>query len=223
MTAPSSRVRAPAAHMMEVGESQVSVSSKMNAHTAGQTENSGGGLSVEQRLRAWDSDDVCPDLEVLFPHLRGQEFVHRGLDRKRNWTIFPGFNGQAGPNRSATMAEHAAGGLGLGRTRRCCFVLLIPTPEQYRVPRVNPGVTASKLFPPLLPSLATPGPPLPYRPLQKPGTTIRGSEWGPASAWPGLISGPGLRRGGRGIPISSLVSLYNNHDHDDDEGLYSCL
>ena len=39
----------------------------------------------------------------------------------------------------------------------CCFVLLIPTPEEYRVPRVNPGVTASKLFPPLLPSLATPG------------------------------------------------------------------
>ena len=49
----------------------------------------------------------------------------------------------------------------------CCFVLLKPTPEEYRVPRVNPGVTASKLFPPLLPSLATPGPPLPYRPLQK--------------------------------------------------------
>jgi len=48
----------------------------------------------------------------------------------------------------------------------CCFVLLIPTPEEYRVPRVNPRVTASKLFPPLLPSLATPGPPLPYRPLQ---------------------------------------------------------
>ena len=42
----------------------------------------------------------------------------------------------------------------------CCFVLLIPTPEEYRVPRVNPGVTASKLFPPLLPSLATPGPAL---------------------------------------------------------------
>ena len=34
----------------------------------------------------------------------------------------------------------------------CCFVLLLPTPEEYRVPRVNPGVTASKLFPPLLPS-----------------------------------------------------------------------
>jgi hypothetical protein len=49
----------------------------------------------------------------------------------------------------------------------CCFVLLIPTPEESRVPRVNPGVTASKLFPPLLPSLATPGPSLPYRPLQK--------------------------------------------------------
>ena len=49
----------------------------------------------------------------------------------------------------------------------CCFVLLEPTPEEYRVPRVAPGATASKLFPPLLPSLAEPGPPLPYRPLQK--------------------------------------------------------
>ena len=29
------------------------------------------------------------------------------------WTIFPGFNGQGGPNRRAAMAEHAAG----GRTR----------------------------------------------------------------------------------------------------------
>jgi len=68
-----------------------------------------------------------------------------------------------------------------------CFVLLVPTPEEYRVPRVNPGVTASKLFPPLLPSLATPGPPLPYRLLQKARyyyPVIRGSEWGPASAWP---------------------------------------
>ena len=52
------------------------------------------------------------------------------------------------------------------RMMMCCFVLLAPTPEEYRVPRVSPGVTASKLFPPLLPSLATPGPPLPYRPLQ---------------------------------------------------------
>ena len=65
-------------HMMEVWESQVFESSKMNAHAAGQTENSGGGLSVEQRLRAWD--EVCPDLEGMLPHLRGQEFVHRGLD-----------------------------------------------------------------------------------------------------------------------------------------------
>ena len=30
----------------------------------------------------------------------------------------------------------------------CCFVLLEPTPEEYRVPRVSPGVTASKLFSP---------------------------------------------------------------------------
>ena len=48
----------------------------------------------------------------------------------------------------------------------CCFVLIEPMPEKYRLPRVSPGVTASKLFSPLLPSLATPGPPLPYRPLQ---------------------------------------------------------
>jgi len=48
------------------------------------------------------------------------------------------------------------------RMMMCCFVLLAPTPEEYRAP----GVIASKLFPPLLPSLATPGPPLPYRPLQ---------------------------------------------------------
>ena len=50
---------------------------------------------------------------------------------------------------------------------QCCFVLVVPTPEEYRVPRVNPGVTASKLFLPLLPSLTTPGPPLPDRPLRK--------------------------------------------------------
>ena len=39
----------------------------------------------------------------------------------------------------------------------CCFVLLVPTPLVYRVPRVSPGVTAPKLR--LLPSLATPVPP----------------------------------------------------------------
>ena len=64
--------------MMEVGESQVFESSKMNVHAVGQTENSGGGLRVEQRLREWD--EVGPDLEGMLPHLRGQEFVHRGLD-----------------------------------------------------------------------------------------------------------------------------------------------
>ena len=30
----------------------------------------------------------------------------------------------------------------------CCFVLLVPTPLVYRVPRVSPGVTAPKPFPP---------------------------------------------------------------------------
>ena len=84
----------------------------------------------------------------------------------------------------------------------CCFVLLIPTPEEYRVPRVNPGVTASKLFPPLLPSLATPGPPLPYRPLQNIPVLLSEVQSGVQHLL-GLISG--LRRGGRGIPISSLV------------------
>jgi len=43
----------------------------------------------------------------------------------------------------------------------CCFVLLEPTWMLYRVPRVSPGVTA----PSSPPSRATPGPPLPYRPL----------------------------------------------------------
>ena len=89
-----------------------------------------------------------------------------------------------------------------GQNTLCCFVLLIPTPEEYRVPRVNPGVTASKLFPPLLPSLATPGPPLPYRPLQNIPVLLSEVQSGVQHLL-GLISG--LRRGGRGIPISSLV------------------
>ena len=46
----------------------------------------------------------------------------------------------------------------------CCSVLLEPTWMLYRVPRVSPGVTAPILRSP--PSRATPGPPLPYRPLQ---------------------------------------------------------
>jgi hypothetical protein len=32
------------------------------------------------------------------------------------------------------------------------YSLSIPTPEEYRVTRVNPGVTASKLFPPFVAS-----------------------------------------------------------------------
>ena len=48
-----------------------------------------------------------------------------------------------------------------------CFVLLIPTPEEYRVPRVNPGVTASKLFPPLLPSLVSHQVEVPVRPSDR--------------------------------------------------------
>ena len=81
----------------------------------------------------------------------------------------------------------------------CCFVLSVPTPEEYWVPRVNPGVTASNLFPPLLPSQATPGPPLPYRPLQKSRSEVQSG----ALHLLGLKSG--VRRGGKGIPISSLV------------------
>ena len=78
----------------------------------------------------------------------------------------------------------------LGRLRRisglchydalslCCFVLLEPTWMLYRVPRVSPGVTAPILR--SLPSRATPGPPLPYRPLQNagyyyPGLTVGSS------------------------------------------------
>ena len=84
----------------------------------------------------------------------------------------------------------------------CCFVLLIPTPEEYRVPRVNPGVTASKLFPPLLPSLATPGPPLPYRPLQKARYYYPRFRVGSSIC---LASSVGCAEGAGGIPISSWV------------------
>ena len=85
---------------------------------------------------------------------------------------------------------------------KCCFVLLIPTPEEYRVPRVNPGVTASKLFPPLLPSLATPGPPLPYRPLQKARYYYPRFRVGSSIC---LASSVGCAEGAGGIPISSWV------------------
>ena len=84
----------------------------------------------------------------------------------------------------------------------CCFVLLIPTPEEYRIPRVNPGVTASKLFPPLLPSLATPGPPLPYRPLQKSRYYYPRFRVGSSIC---LASSVGCAEGAGGIPISSWV------------------
>ena len=89
------------------------------------------------------------------------------------------------------------------RMMMCCFVLLAPTPEEYRVPRVSPGVTASKLFPPLLPSLATPGPPLPYRPLQNARYALSEVQSGVLYLL-GLVSG--LRRGGRGIPIRLPMS-----------------
>ena len=79
--------------------------------------------------------------------------------------------------RTGASALKREGEVGNGVFPVCCFVLLIPTPMEYRVPRVNPGVTASKLFPPLLPSLATPGPPLPYRPLQKSRYYYPRSEW----------------------------------------------
>jgi len=78
-----------------------------------------------------------------------------------------------------------------------CFVLLEPTPKVYRVPRVSPGVSAPKLFPPT--SVA--GYAGPSSSLQTtPEVPVRGSEWGPASAWPQEWG-----RGGKGIPISSLV------------------
>ena len=76
----------------------------------------------------------------------------------------------------------------------CCFVLLVPTPEEYRVPRVSPGVTAPKLFPRALLFLTDHS--------RKPGTTmIRGSEWqSGVQHLLGLIRVSGLRRGGRGSP-----------------------
>ena len=84
--------------------------------------------------------------------------------------------------------------------RVCCFVLLIPTPEEYRVPRVNPGVTASKLFPPLLPS-GYAGPSSLQTTPESPA--LLSEVQSGVQHLLGLISG--LRRGGRGIPISSLV------------------
>jgi len=81
----------------------------------------------------------------------------------------------------------------------CCFVLLVPTPKVYRVPRASLGVTAPKLFSPT--SVA--GYTVPSFFLtdhsRVPGTTIRGSKWGPASAWPHKGGAP------RGQGISSLV------------------
>ena len=58
----------------------------------------------------------------------------------------------------------------------CCFVLLEPTWMLYRVPRVSPGVTAPILRSP--PSRATPGPPLPYRPLQSARLLLSGAHSG---------------------------------------------
>ena len=86
-------------------------------------------------------------------------------------------------------------------TIRCCFVLLEPTPKVYRVPRVSPGVTAPKLFSPT--SVA--GYAGPSSSLQTtPEVPVLLSEvQSGVQHLLGLISG--LRRGGRGIPISSLV------------------
>ena len=69
----------------------------------------------------------------------------------------------------------------------CCFVLLIPTPEEYRVLRYQ-GLTQGSPHPNCFR--------LYFRRWlrrallfltdhsRSPGTTTRGSEWGPASAWP---------------------------------------
>ena len=61
------------------------------------------------------------------------------------------------------------------KLRLCCFVLLIPTPEEYRVPRVNPGVTASKLFPPLLHCLLLQESSCSWLGLHK--TVFQGDQW----------------------------------------------
>ena len=75
---------------------------------------------------------------------------------------------------------------------KCCFVLLIPTPEEYRVPRVNPGVTASKLFPPLqVTPWCAPGPG-PYLRHQAANTPL------PFPTPPSLYTAPALR------PVSQL-------------------
>ena len=88
------------------------------------------------------------------------------------------------------------------KTQGYCFIfkLLVPTPKVYRVPRVSPEVTASKLFPPT--SVA--GYAGPSSSLQTtPEVPVLSEVQSGVLHLLGLISG--VRRGGKGIPISSLV------------------
>jgi len=83
-----------------------------------------------------------------------------------------------------------------------CFIST-DTGGIYRVPRVSPGVTASKLFPPLLVAGYTgPSSSLQTTPECPVLILLSGVQSGVLYLL-GLISG--LRRGGRGIPMSSLV------------------
>jgi len=83
-----------------------------------------------------------------------------------------------------------------------CFIST-DTGGIYRVPRVSPGVTASKLFPPLLVAGYTgPSSSLQTTPECPVLILLSGVQSGVLHLL-GLISG--LRRGGRGIPMSSLV------------------
>ena len=91
---------------------------------------------------------------------------------------------RAGSLRAQGRRHDATAVFAITQPTGCCFVLLIPTPEEYRVPRVNPGVTASKLFPPYFRRWLRRALLCLTDHSRKPGTAIRGSEWGPASAWP---------------------------------------
>ena len=82
-----------------------------------------------------------------------------------------------------------------------CFVLLELTPKVYRVPKVSPGVTAHKLFPPTsVAGYAGPSSSLQTTPE---GPVLLSEVQSGVLHLLGLISG--VRREGKGTPISSLV------------------
>ena len=87
------------------------------------------------------------------------------------------------------------------RGRPCCLVLLAPTPKLW-VPRVSPGVTAPKLFPPTSVAGYAGGPPSSLQTTPEVPVLLSEVQSGVMHLL-GLITG--VRRGGKEDPISSLV------------------